>query len=187
MPTIFSHAITAIPISLGLVDKINKRKIIVLSIIFSILPDLDGIGFQFGIKYNSLFGHRGFSHSLLFIIITAILFAFFISPKIKLKSKNSTILFLNFFTIGALHVLLDSMTNGGLGVALFSPISNQRFFLPWRPIEVSAILPQYFFQLDGLSVIKFELLYLILPSIILSLVIVFFKNKKSKLSTNKNT
>lgn len=178
MPTIFSHAITAIPISLGFAEKINKRKIIILSIIFSILLDFDGIGFQFGIKYNSLFGHRGFSHSLLFILIASIVFIFLTSPKIKLKSKTGLLLFLNFFTIGALHILLDSMTNGGLGVALFSPLSNQRFFLPWRPIEVSAILPQYFFQLDGLTVIKFEPLYLVLPSILISLLIIFLKKKK---------
>lgn len=178
MPTIFSHAITAIPISLGFAEKINKRKLIILSIIFSILPDLDGIGFQFGIKYNSLFGHRGFSHSLFFILIASIVFIFLTSSEIKLKSKKALLLFLNFFTIGALHIMLDSMTNGGLGVALFSPFSNQRFFLPWRPIEVSAILPQYFFQLDGLAVIKFELLYLVLPSILISLLIIFLKKKK---------
>jgi hypothetical protein len=26
------------------------------------------------------------------------------------------------------------MTNGGLGVAFFSPFDNGRYFLPWRPI-----------------------------------------------------
>lgn len=176
MPTIITHAITAIPISLAFKNQISARRIIILSIIFSIVPDLDGIGFQLGIKYNSLFGHRGFSHSIFFLVITAIIFIFLTSSKIKMKRKSFLLLFTNFFSIGCLHILLDMMTNGGLGIALFSPFSNQRFFFSWRPIEVSSILPKYFFELNGLQVIKFELLYLILPSILLSTIFIFKKN-----------
>jgi len=177
MPTIITHAITAIPFSLGFKNKINTKRLLFLSILFSMLPDFDVIGFSFGIKYNSLFGHRGFSHSFFFITIAAFVFVFLTLPAIKLKSKQFFLLFLNFFSIGSLHVLLDSMTNGGLGVALFSPFSNHRYFMPWRPIQVSAISPQYFFQMDGLTVIKIEFLYLILPSILISTFIVFIKNK----------
>jgi inner membrane protein len=31
------------------------------------------------------------------------------------------------------------MTNGGLGVSLRSPLDTTRYFLPWRPIQVSPI------------------------------------------------
>lgn len=37
------------------------------------------------------------------------------------------------------HGLLDAMTDGGRGIAFFSPFSNHRYFLPWRPIRVSPI------------------------------------------------
>ena len=37
------------------------------------------------------------------------------------------------------HPLLDAMTDGGLGVALLWPFSNERFFAPWTPIPVSPI------------------------------------------------
>ena len=179
MPTIITHAITAIPISLGFKNKFNSKRIILLSVFFSMLPDFDGIGFAYGIKYDSLLGHRGLSHSLFFISICATLFVFLTQVNIKIKSKQFLLLFLNFFSIGSLHILLDAMTNGGLGVAVFSPFNMQRFFMPWTPIQVSAISPQYFFQLDGLTVIKVELLYLVLPSILISLFIVFIKRKRN--------
>ncbi len=176
MPTIISHAITSLPINLGLLGKINTKRIMILSIIFGLLPDIDGIGFFFGVKYGSFLGHRGFSHSFFFIIIATVIFCFLAVPKIKIKSKKFLILFANFFSIGSLHIFLDMMTNGGLGLAIFSPITNQRFFLPWQPIEVSSILPQHFLELNGLAVIKFELLFLILPAIALS--VVFYRKWK---------
>ena len=37
------------------------------------------------------------------------------------------------------HGLLDALTSGGLGVALLWPISDARFFAPWRPIPVARI------------------------------------------------
>ncbi len=176
MPTIISHAITSLPINLGLLGKINTKRIMILSIIFGLVPDIDGIGFFFGVKYNSFFGHRGFSHSFLFIAIAAIIFSFLAIPKIKIKSKKFLILFTNFFLIGSLHILLDMMTNGGLGLAIFSPFTNYRFFFPWRPIEVSSILPQHFLELNGLAVMQFELLFLIIPAIVLS--VVFYRKRK---------
>lgn len=176
MPTIITHAITAIPFSLAFSKKESSRRLIILSILFSVLPDLDGIGYFLGIPYDSLFGHRGFSHSFCFVAILGLLFVYIYSSKINFKSKKFFFLFLYFFIIGSIHILLDAMTNGGLGVALLSPFSNDRFFFPWRPIQVSAISPFYFFQLKGAAVIRFELLYLLLPSILLS-ALIFFKKR----------
>jgi inner membrane protein len=42
-----------------------------------------------------------------------------------------------FFLLTASHGILDAFTNGGLVIALFSPFSNERYFFPWTPIEVS--------------------------------------------------
>ena len=55
----------------------------------------------------------------------------------------------------ASHGLLDAMTDGGLGVALFWPLSNQRFFLPLRPIPVAPIGRRMFSQ-RGLTVLVSE-------------------------------
>lgn len=43
------------------------------------------------------------------------------------------------FAATASHALLDMLTDGGLGVALFVPVSNARLFFPVRPIAVSPI------------------------------------------------
>ena len=39
----------------------------------------------------------------------------------------------------ASHPLLDTLTNGGLGCALFWPFDHTRYFAPWTPIPVSPI------------------------------------------------
>jgi inner membrane protein len=37
------------------------------------------------------------------------------------------------------HGLLDALTDGGLGAALFWPFDESRHFAPWTPIPVSPI------------------------------------------------
>jgi len=39
----------------------------------------------------------------------------------------------------ATHPILDTMTDGGLGCALFWPFDLTRYFAPWRPIQVAPI------------------------------------------------
>jgi len=44
--------------------------------------------------------------------------------------------------------LLDTLTDGGLGIALFWPFSDARYFAPWRPIPVAPI-GRRLFAADG--------------------------------------
>lgn len=69
------------------------------------------------------------------------------------------------------HGLLDAMTDGGLGVAFFSPFENSRYFLPWRPIHVSPIGIARFFSARGLYVLQSEIRYIWLPSALLILLV----------------
>jgi len=39
----------------------------------------------------------------------------------------------------ASHSLLDTLTDGGLGCALFWPFDQTRYFAPWRPVPVAPI------------------------------------------------
>jgi inner membrane protein len=61
------------------------------------------------------------------------------------------------------------MTNGGLGVAFFSPFDNTRYFLPWRPIRVSPISIHRFFSGGGYAVLQTELVWIWVPAILLAL------------------
>ena len=70
------------------------------------------------------------------------------------------------FLATASHGLLDAMTEGGLGVAFFSPFNNRRYFLPWRPVGVSPVAVLRFFAPRGFAILQSELLWIWLPAIL---------------------
>lgn len=98
---------------------------------FSMLPDADVIAFKFGIPYESQWGHRGFTHSIVFAV-----FCGAVAWLVTKKSWKST---LALFVVVLTHPFLDSLTDGGLGVALFWPVTDARYFAPWTPIPVAPI------------------------------------------------
>ncbi len=70
-----------------------------------------------------------------------------------------------FFSLAAAALAaLDALTNGGLGVALFAPLSGARYFFPFRPVQVSPIGAGAFFSEWGVRVIESELLWVWLPA-----------------------
>ncbi len=75
--------------------------------------------------------------------------------------------FLALFISAASHGLLDALTNGGLGIAFFSPFSNRRWFLPWRVLEVSPIGLLALFSRRGLRVLGSEVRYVWVPCLVL--------------------
>jgi len=74
------------------------------------------------------------------------------------------------------------MTTGGLGVAIFSPFENSRYFLSYRPIKVSPMGFKKFFSEWGLEVIKSEIIWIGIPLLVLLLSISiwkkYFKNRR---------
>ena len=59
------------------------------------------------------------------------------------------------------------MTNGGLGVAFFSPFDTTRYFFPVRPVLVSPIGVSEFFNAYGVRVLISEAVWIWLPSLAL--------------------
>jgi len=162
LPTIFTHAIAALGIGAVMLPRHSGTAVWVAGVACSILPDVDVAAFHFGVSYGDLLGHRGLTHSLLFaaLISFAVLLAFF---RNRARDERLRIgLFL--FIATASHGLLDALTNGGLGVAFFAPFTDERFFFPVQPIEVSPIGPA-FFSARGLRVIQSELLWVWLPAL----------------------
>ena len=167
MPTIFSHAIAAS--ALGVAARTlapSYLRTVAPSFWFwtaicSMLPDADVIGFGFGIRYGDLLGHRGLSHSLLFAALTGIVVGRIVG--------GSAATALYFALITASHGVLDAFTDGGLGVAFFSPFDTHRYFFPWRPIEVSPIGPG-FFGPRGVRVLAHEVQWIWIPSAVLAAV-----------------
>lgn len=134
----------------------------------SILPDIDIIGYYFfGIRYNSVFGHRGFSHSLLFALLVSALVVMLAFPTLQRFSKKWWAMLAFFFVVTASHGVLDSMTDKGMGVGFFIPFDNTRYFMPWRPIYASPMKIKQFFSHAGLDVLIREIIWIWIPMIAL--------------------
>jgi len=164
MASALSHAVAAAGIGAGFYRRSVPAPVWIAGIACAVIPDIDVIGFRFGVHYSDFWGHRGFTHSLLFAAILAAMMATLIT---RFQSEISSAgLFVYFLLSAASHGLLDAMTNGGLGVAFFSPFENSRYFLPWRPILVSPIGATRFLSRRGLAVLQTEVLWIWLPSIV---------------------
>jgi inner membrane protein len=135
--------------------------LIIVAAACSVIPDLDVIGFKFGIRYNHMLGHRGLSHSLFFAVALAAMLTFTL---FRSSPGDHWVIFLFLLLSTLSHSILDMLTNGGLGVALLAPLSNERYFFPWRPIEVSPIGVMNFLSSWGVRVMLSELRWVWLPS-----------------------
>lgn len=153
MPTIITHP--AIALLRTWFPRLPTR-VAVAGAILSILPDADVATFAYDIPYGHPFGHRGFSHSIAFAVITAL------CATLALRTRPRPVVFAFLFLCAISHPLLDAMTTGGLGIAFFAPFSNGRYFLPWRPIRVSPIGAR-FFSARGIAVLLSELVWVWMP------------------------
>jgi inner membrane protein len=123
----------------------------------SLLPDADVLGFSLGVRYADAWGHRGATHSLLFALVVGALVGW-AAPLFGARRLKSGLLAT---AVVASHPLLDTLTTGGLGCALFWPFDPTRYFAPWRPIPVAPIGLR-FFSSRGLAVAAVEMV-LFLP------------------------
>ena len=165
MCSILTHPVVPVALAVFLPQGTASPKLLLAGAACSIIPDLDVIGFGFGIRYSDMLGHRGLSHSILFAAALGALLSFTL---FRDGQGAQWVYFLFLFLSTLSHTLLDMLTNGGLGVALLAPFSNQRYFFPWRPIEVSPIGVGSFFSEWGVRVISSELRWVWLPSAVVS-------------------
>ena len=163
MASAFTHASVAVALTKTISKEKRDWRFWTLLAVSAVLPDADVIGFAFGIHYDQLLGHRGLSHSILFAALWSLLVVLWEFRAVARNSKQWWALFGLFFLATASHGLLDAMSNGGLGVAFFSPFDSTRYFLPWRPINVSPIGVGGFWSERGAAVILSEFLYVWLP------------------------
>jgi inner membrane protein len=170
MPSVISHGTVAVAAGLAFAPHDAPHNFWPVAIVCSILADADTIGFTFGIPYNHFFGHRGFFHSLFFAFLISIFVMVALFSNFETFSRQWFSYFIFFFLLSASHGILDAFTNGALGVALLSPFDSTRFSSPWRPIMASPIDIKSFFSKWGLMVIRSEVLWIWLPSLLLVLV-----------------
>lgn len=160
MASIFSHP--AVPAALGLA-RLGPKRLLWACALLTVLPDADVLTFRLGVPYASQWGHRGFTHSVAFALAVGLSFV----PLARLLHASRVRTFLACSASTLSHGVLDAMTDGGLGVAFFWPLSPERHFFPWRPIEVSPIGAGAFFGMRGLEVLLSEAFWVWVPLLLL--------------------
>lgn len=158
MPSVFTHA--AIPLALWCASDRGRipPRLLGAGVVAAMLPDADVLAFALHIPYADAFGHRGASHSLLFAAALGLLAA--LGARGLQAGRVQAAAFV--FICALSHPLLDALTSGGLGVALWWPWSDARLFAPWRPIRVSPFA-KHFFSARGLQTVLSELRWVWLP------------------------
>lgn len=175
MPTILSHAIVPLALGVGLGKNIISRRLLLAGVVASIAPDFDVVAFRFGIAYAHEFGHRGASHSIACAVALGLL-ALLFAPQLR-AGRVAAFAFVGISTLS--HGLLDTFTNGGLGVALYWPWSELRLFARWQPIEVSPI-GWRFVSARGIAVLRSELLWIWLPALSVGSLLVMLRRMRAR-------
>ncbi len=101
----------------------------------------------------------------MFAAVLATVLAALLSPSWRQRGKLALML----FAITVSHDVLDAFTNGGLGVAFFAPFDLQRYFFPWRPIEVSPFSIHRLLSARGAAVLRSEFLWVWIPCLFMIL------------------
>ena len=155
MPSAFTHAAVGLALAPAFSWPGAPRRLWLAGALAAAAPDLDVLGFPLGIAYDAPLGHRGFTHSLVFAALLASLVVF------ALRQRRA---WLYLFVATASHGLLDMATDGGLGIALFAPFTEARYFFPFRPIAVSPLGAHAFFSARGVAVLASELVWVWIPA-----------------------
>lgn len=168
MASIPTHMIFGAALGVGFAGAPRRGAVLLLGAVCAAVPDLDAIGYRLGVPYESMFGHRGFSHSLLFaILLAAAIVLLFARAGLGGTSPRTLVVYLALAT--ASHGFLDALTDGGLGVAFLAPFSGERFFLPWHPIAVSPLSIRRFFSERGMAILATEVAWVWVPAAVIAL------------------
>jgi inner membrane protein len=166
MATCFSHP--AVPLAIACwFPSLRRPSLLVAASLLSAAPDLDAIGYFAGVPYEAWCGHRGCTHSIVF----AALVAAALTPWLARRSGTArSPVFWFLFAAWASHGLIDMATNGGHGIAVLWPLSDERLFWPWQPIEVAPLGIRAFFSEWGIEVLLSEAVWLWLPALVIGAV-----------------
>ena len=177
MASAFSHAFVAVALGQAYAKESMPWQLWALSVLCAVLPDADIIGFSWGVGYDSMWGHRGLSHSLCFAFLLSLGVVGLVWRDGAPGSQQWWADVLYFFVVAASHGVLDAMTNGGRGIAFFAPFDTTRYFFPWRPVRVSPISIPAFFGTRGLRILGSEFVYIWLPIALLCAAVRLYRRR----------
>lgn len=163
MATVITHAIAASALCTVAPKDLPRVRLAIVLGVLAMIPDLDVIGFRYGILYSDVFGHRGFTHSILFAIMAAVATPFIAFPKLNALGRPWWILVGFAFVATLSHGVIDSFTDAGLGVGFFIPFDDTRYFAPWRPLATSPLSISAFINGPAVHILMNELFWIGIP------------------------
>ena len=121
MASLFAHsaALLALP-------EDRTRRLVVAALFCACWQDVDYASLLFEVRPHDTFGHRGATHSLL---VAAVVAAIVACAVFRARFART---FAILFAVGASHAIVDSVTAGDVGVALFWPLTSARVHVPSR-------------------------------------------------------
>ncbi|GAA6143452.1 metal-dependent hydrolase [Hydrogenophaga sp. 5NK40-0174] len=154
---VFLHFAPAIGLAATVGKRIISPRLMLAGAACAVLPDVDFLVMKLGgFPYGHIYGHRGFTHSIGFAVLLAVLAWLWAVPwrrqaqqtrKLRWADRAIAASFILLCTLS--HPLLDNLINAGICTAWFWPLDDARTCLPWRPISVSGMR---MFTLDWLWV-----------------------------------
>jgi len=131
MPMTTTHALVPLAAALAFSPRPVSWRLVIAAALAAALPDLDWVPQHFfGVPANSIYSHRGASHSL-FAALAVGGIAACLHARLKVSPLAAGVVIAASM---ASHGLLDMMTNAGRGVAYLWPVSSVRLFADCRPI-----------------------------------------------------
>lgn len=132
MPLSTTHALVPVAAAVAVSRPLAHWRLVAFAAVAAMAPDLDAIANPlFGLQANSIYSHRGFTHSL-FVAMGAGIFAAAIHRRLRVRPLTAAAV------VGgamATHGLMDMMTDSGSPVAILWPLSSTRLYADWRPIH----------------------------------------------------
>lgn len=170
MASLFGHIAASTALGYAFFPKQVRPATLLVAGFCAFAPDLDVLGFRFGIPYGSQWGHRGWTHSIVFAVVFGVLAGWMFRQIIRSREthiRNTSLTYLLLWLVLSTlsHPLLDMMTNGGRGCALWWPFHPDRIFFPFRPIQVSPMSIGGFISEWGLAVLASEAIWIGLPAL----------------------
>jgi inner membrane protein len=161
VPTILTHPV--VPLALCIAGGFRRMPpaLLVAGGVASTLPDIDVYGRFLGVARDSVYAHRGCTHSLACAFLIACTLTWLVPSLRVIRTRAIAVLWL----CVASHGALDAMTRGGEGIAFLWPLSDERYFLPLRHVAVSPIGLENFLRYGGWRVLRSEFLGLWMPII----------------------
>jgi inner membrane protein len=153
----FAHAAVVLARGAARVPEALERRLIIATVACACFADLDYASLLFEVRPNETFGHRGATHSLFVAIAFAAIVALVLFRRQFLR------VFAFLAVVAASHGILDAMTAGDLGVALFWPLTSARFHFPFALVASCPVGMNEYFGYWGLLTIANEVLYVVMP------------------------